>query len=56
MQGGLGVRQRGDPDDQHLKQDIRSNVEDLQGMQKSKIQGGTKPDAKTMKKQVEKGC
>jgi hypothetical protein len=32
MQGGLRLRQSGDPDDQHLKQDIRRNIEDLQDM------------------------
>jgi len=30
MQGGLWLRQQGDPDDQHLRQDIRSLFEDLQ--------------------------
>ena len=32
MQGGLALRQRNDSDDQHLKQDTRSYVEDLQYM------------------------
>jgi hypothetical protein len=27
MQGGLGLRQSGDPNDQHFKQDIRGHVE-----------------------------
>jgi len=32
MQGGLELRQSGGPDVQHLKQDIRRQVEDLKGM------------------------
>jgi len=35
MQSGLGLRQSGDPDDQHLKQVIRSSNEDLQSTCKS---------------------
>jgi hypothetical protein len=36
VQKWLRLRQSGDPNDQHLKQDIRSNVEDLKDQQKSK--------------------
>jgi len=50
----LGVRQSDDLADQHLKQDFRSSVEDLQNMQKSKTQGGSKLDTKTTEKQDEK--
>ena len=32
MQGDLGLRQSDDPDDQHLKQEIKSYVQDLQYM------------------------
>jgi hypothetical protein len=32
MQSGLGLRQSGDMDDQHLKKDIKIYVEDLQDM------------------------
>jgi len=32
MQGGLGLRQSGDPNDQHFKQDIGCHVEDPQDM------------------------
>ena len=42
MQSGLELRQSGDPDDQHLKQDIRSLDKNLQ--QKSKTQDRTKLD------------
>jgi len=34
MQGGFRLRQSADPDDQHLKQDIRRLVEDLQDILK----------------------
>ena len=54
VQKWLGLRQRCDPDDQHLKQDIRINIEDLQDMHKSKAQDGTKPGAKITKKQVKR--
>jgi hypothetical protein len=33
---GLGLRKSGDMDDQHLKQDIKIYVEDLQDMLESK--------------------
>jgi hypothetical protein len=33
---GLGLRQNGDMDDQHLKQDIKIYIEDLQDMLESK--------------------
>ena len=33
MQGWLGLRQRGDRSDQHLKQDIMSYLEDLEDFQ-----------------------
>jgi hypothetical protein len=32
MQGGLGLRQSGAPDNQRLKQDHRKPIEDLQAM------------------------
>jgi hypothetical protein len=32
MQDGLALKQTDDPDDQHLKPDIKSYVEDLQDM------------------------
>jgi len=35
MQGGFRLRQSADPDDQHLKQDIRRLVEDLQDILRS---------------------
>ena len=54
VQKWLGLRQSGDPDDQHLKQDIRSIGEDLKDKQSPRHEDGTKPDAKIMKKQVKK--
>jgi hypothetical protein len=36
VQKWLRLRQSGDSNDQHLKQDIKSNVEDLKDQQKSK--------------------
>lgn len=33
MKSGLGLKWSSDSDDQHLKQDIRAHIEDLQGMQ-----------------------
>jgi hypothetical protein len=51
MQHGLGRRQYGDQNGQHLKQDIRRLIEDLKNMQESNTQDRAKPDAKITKKQ-----
>ena len=55
VQKWLGLRQSGDPDDQHLKQDIRSIGEDLKDKQSPRHEDGTMLDARIAKKQMNKG-
>ena len=43
-QSGLGLRQRGDTDVQHLKQDIRRHVEDQQEEARVQDTRGKKPE------------
>ena len=50
-QSGLGLKQRGDTDVQHLKQDIRRHVEDLQEQARVQDTRGKKPGRRLAKKQ-----
>ena len=50
-QSGLGLRQRGDTDVQHLKQNIRRHVEDLQEQARVQDTREKKPGRRLVKKQ-----